>query len=148
MIPDQFGCLGILKAFQKLETRLLPIVGWNFWFTENIFLRRDAKRDITAIQVGMKTLIQSKLPFWLFLYAEGSRFTKGKHSASEEMAKEKGYKHLDFHLQPRPTGFVEVVKSLRENKVFMINYKVKYFNKTILVLKNIFKLKYCIVNTV
>ena len=46
LIPDQFGRLGQFKAFQKHETKFLPIVGWDFWFTENIFLRRDAKRDV------------------------------------------------------------------------------------------------------
>merc|ERR1712048_306914 len=103
MIPDQFGMLGSFKAFQKLETKWLPIVGWNFWFTENIFLRRQAKRDINEIQEGMKNLVKSKNPFSLVLYAEGSRFTKAKHSASEDIAKEKNYPSLEHHLQPRPT---------------------------------------------
>ena len=49
--------------------------------------------------------------------AEGSRFTKAKHGASEEIAKSKNYKSLKHHLQPRPTGFVTVVEQLRQNKV-------------------------------
>ena len=51
------------------------------------------------------------------LYAEGTRFTKAKHEAAEEIAKDKGYKPLKHHLQPRPTGFVTIIKKLRENKV-------------------------------
>ena len=52
------------------------------------------------------------------LKAEGSRYTKAKHEASEEIAKSKNYKSLKHHLQPRPTGFVTVVEQLRENKVY------------------------------
>ena len=58
-----------------------------------------------------------KVPFWMTLYAEGTRFTKAKHEAAEEIAKDKGYKPLNHHLQPRPTGFVTIIKKLRENKV-------------------------------
>ena len=57
------------------------------------------------------------MPFWMTLYAEGTRFTKAKHERAEEVAREKNYKPLEHHLQPRPTGFVTVVKKLRENKV-------------------------------
>lgn len=116
MIPDQFGALGILKAMQKNSIKFMPIIGWNFWFTENIFLARNAQRDIKKIQDGIDELVNSKKPFWMTLYAEGSRFTKAKHEASEEIAKSKNYKSLKHHLQPRPTGFVTVVEQLRQNK--------------------------------
>ena len=144
MIPDQFGALGILKAMQKNSIKFMPIIGWNFWFTENIFLARNAQRDIKKIQDGIDELVNSKKPFWMTLYvmdrnntiinypsmthclshvfdplkAEGSRYTKAKHEASEEIAKNKNYKSLKHHLQPRPTGFVTVVEQLRQNKVY------------------------------
>lgn len=115
MIPDQFGALGILKAMQKNSIKFMPIIGWNFWFTENIFLARNAPRDIKRIDDGILELVKSKKPFWMTLYAEGSRFTNAKHEASEEIAKEKNYKSLKHHLQPRPTGFSTVVQQLRKN---------------------------------
>jgi len=116
LIPDQFGFLGFLKAFQKSDVKFMPVVGWNFWFTENIFLKRQAARDIAAIQNGTARLVQSKLPFWLVLYAEGTRFSKEKHEASEQFAREKNYESLKHHIQPRPTGFTEVVKVLKAVK--------------------------------
>ena len=57
------------------------------------------------------------MPFWMCLYAEGTRFTKAKHEQAEEIATQKGYPPLQYHLQPRPTGFVTIMKQLRENKV-------------------------------
>ena len=57
------------------------------------------------------------MPFWMTLYAEGTRFTAAKHERAEEVAKEKNYKSLQYHLQPRPTGFVTMIKKLRENRV-------------------------------
>merc|ERR1712168_856834 len=116
MVPDQFGALGILKAMQKNSIKFYPVIGWNFWFCENIFLARDAKRDIATIENDIERLANSKMPFWMTLYAEGTRFTTAKHERAEEVAREKNYKPLEHHLQPRPTGFVTIVKKLRENK--------------------------------
>ena len=135
MIPDQFGALGMFKAMQKKSIKYYPVIGWDFWFCENIFLARNAAKDIATIENDIERLANSqeqflwvlldiwllkklkKVPFWMTLYAEGTRFTKAKHEAAEEIAKDKGYKPLKHHLQPRPTGFVTIIKKLRENKV-------------------------------
>jgi len=116
MVPDQFNALGIFKAMQKKSIKFYPVIGWDFWFCENIFLARDAKRDIKTIENDIERLADSKMPFWMTLYAEGTRFTAAKHERAEEVAKEKNYKSLQYHLQPRPTGFVTMIKKLRENK--------------------------------
>jgi len=116
MVPDQFGALGMLKAMQKNSIKFYPVIGWNFWFCENIFLARDAKRDIAAIETGIECLAKSKIPFWMTLYAEGTRFTAAKHERAEEVAREKNYAPLEHHLQVRPTGFVTIIKKLRETK--------------------------------
>lgn len=127
MIPDQFGALGLLKAMQKNSIKFMPIIGWNFWFTENIFLQRKAATDIKKIENGIDELVSSKTPFWMTLYAEGSRFTKEKHLASEEIAREKNFKSLEHHLQPRPTGFMTIIKKLRQNR----DQKVMLYDMTI-----------------
>jgi len=116
MIPDQFGALGMFKAMQKKSIKYYPVIGWDFWFCENIFLARNAAKDIATIENDIERLANSQVPFWMTLYAEGTRFTKAKHEAAEEIAKDKGYKPLKHHLQPRPTGFVTIIKKLRENK--------------------------------
>jgi len=125
LFPDQFGRLGQFKAFHKNETKLLPIVGWGFWFTENIFLRRDAKRDVKAIESGVKRLVDSELPFWLMLYAEGSRFTKDKHERSEEIAADKNWPSLEYHLQPRATGFTKVWEQVKNKNVAIYDMTVQ-----------------------
>ena len=117
LIPDLFGYLGKLKAFQKDSIKYMPIIGWNFWFTQNIFLKRQAQRDITRIQEGVKSLKESNLPFWLVLYAEGTRYTKEKHAAGEDFATQRGLPLLKHHIQPRPTGFTEVVKTVKSSEV-------------------------------
>ena len=68
MIPDQFGALGMLKAMQKNSIKFMPIIGWNFWFTEHIFLARNAQRDVKTIQDNINELVNSKKPFWMTLY--------------------------------------------------------------------------------
>jgi len=71
MIPDQFGALGLLKAMQKNSIKFMPIIGWNFWFTENIFLARKAATDILKIENGINQLVSAKTPFWMTLYGTG-----------------------------------------------------------------------------
>ena len=68
----------------------------------------------SAIENGVKRLVDSNRPFWLMLYAEGSRFTKDKHARSEEIAAEKGWSPLEYHLQPRATGFTKVWEQVKE----------------------------------
>ena len=63
MVPDQFGALGMLKAMQKNSIKFYPVIGWNFWFCENIFLARDAKRDIATIEGDIERLANSKVKF-------------------------------------------------------------------------------------
>ena len=63
MVPDQFGALGIFKAMQKKSIKWYPVIGWDFWFCENIFLARDAARDIKTIENGVNQLVDSKVWF-------------------------------------------------------------------------------------
>ena len=60
MVPDQFDALGIFKAMQKKSIKYYPVIGWDFWFCENIFLARDAKRDIKTIENDIERLADSK----------------------------------------------------------------------------------------
>ena len=60
MVPDQFNALGIFKAMQKKSIKFYPVIGWDFWFCENIFLARDAKRDIKTIENDIERLADSK----------------------------------------------------------------------------------------
>lgn len=73
-----------------------------------------------AIENGVKRLVDSERPFWLMLYAEGSRFTKDKHARSEEIAAEKGWSPLEYHLQPRATGFTKVWEQVKEVEILFI----------------------------
>ena len=47
-------------------------------------------------------------PCWLLLYPEGTRFSKEKHEASIEFAREKQIQPMRQHLIPRPKGFHEL----------------------------------------
>ena len=60
MIPDQFGALGMFKAMQKKSIKFYPVIGWDFWFCENIFLARNAAKDIATIENDIERLANSK----------------------------------------------------------------------------------------
>lgn len=56
-----------------------------------------------------------------FLFcAEGTRFTKDKHNASVEFAKERNLPILKHHLLPRTKGFNMCVQTFKEKSLYKL----------------------------
>lgn len=132
--------LGQCKAFIKSEIRMIPFLGWAMWFNEFGFLTRaKASKDLKTLQRASEHFRGEPLnisheewlilydtysdfhtrtleytePCWLLLYPEGTRFSKEKHEASIEFAREKQIQPMRQHLIPRPKGFHELTTRYR-----------------------------------
>lgn len=64
--------------------------------------------------------------FQLLLFPEGTRFTPEKHKISEEFAREKGFKQLRYHLQPRTKGFIASLQSMRGKVPAIYNIELAF----------------------
>ncbi|GJV88501.1 hypothetical protein Tco_1532439 [Tanacetum coccineum] len=60
----------------------MQVIGWSMWFSEYLFLERTGPR----MKVGLQRLKNYPQPFWLALFAEGTRFTQAKLLAAQEYA--------------------------------------------------------------
>eukprot|EP00755_Sulcionema_specki_P015792 Sspe_Gene.9890::Locus_3325_Transcript_3_3_Confidence_0.600_Length_3071::g.9890::m.9890/K13523/AGPAT3_4; lysophosphatidic acid acyltransferase / lysophosphatidylinositol acyltransferase len=113
---ERHGVLGHTKSYMKSFSKFLPILGWSWWFVEYIFLVRDWSEDKAVLQRTFKSLngFPSDLPFWVALFAEGTRQTPQKLKESQDFCRAKGLPVLQHVMWPRTKGFVSSVQEMRE----------------------------------
>lgn len=116
LLADIFNALGSSKAVGKKALRTIPMFGWSFIFGESILLQRNWNKDCKNIGPQLDKLIKSEIPCQLFLFPEGTRFTKEKHQAGIVFAKENNIPYqYKYHLIPRVKGFVYTLRHYRNN---------------------------------
>ncbi|KAK6187493.1 hypothetical protein SNE40_005505 [Patella caerulea] len=115
MVADHFNMLGNHKVYSKNSHKYVPLVGWTWYFTESLFLKRNWQEDKTILKTGLKNLTcyPKDYPVTLYMYPEGTRFTEEKHKASLEVSRSKGYPDMKHHLLPRPKGLMAFVRDMR-----------------------------------
>lgn len=104
-----------VKVMFKNSLRYLPVFGF-FWIcTENIFLKRNWEEDSKTLIKSLSAVFEFPKDhfFNINIYAEGTRFTEEKHKASVEYAKSKGLPIYKHHLLPRIKGFNLLMQSGR-----------------------------------
>ncbi|XP_031554341.1 1-acyl-sn-glycerol-3-phosphate acyltransferase delta-like [Actinia tenebrosa] len=114
IMADRAGILGGTKCFMKGYLKFLPILGISWWSTEYAFVSRNWKHDKTVLERSLQTLEDFPYPFWIAIFAEGTRITDEKLEASIEYAKNSGLPILHHHLLPRPRGFAITAHHLKD----------------------------------
>lgn len=94
---------------------MLPILGWNWFFCNFLFLDRNFEKDKSSFAPTIDDYTDNDHPTQVVLFCEGTRFTKDKQKRSIQYAKDIGVKPLKHHLFPRARGFVEIVKHLKKS---------------------------------
>lgn len=120
---DFHQSLGSTKSLTKYENRYVPLVGWVFWLSEFIFLRRNWAKDKQVLESNLKALTEHPFPVQLSVFAEGTRFTQEKRQASLEYCTKNGLQNeLKHHLYPRTKGLAFILKYLRQNSKYTWNH--------------------------
>eukprot|EP00898_Chlorokybus_atmophyticus_P001066 jgi/Chlat1/1960/Chrsp157S02263 len=115
VVAQHCGCLGGCKSLMKQSSKYLPVLGWSWWFSDTIFLDRAWATDQRRLVKAYSSLKDFPVPFWMVLFAEGTRFTAPKLADAQKFAKERGLPHIPRHtLVPKTKGFVSTVENLRE----------------------------------
>jgi len=110
--------LGHVLPIVKKSLQWIPGFGWAMYLAGVIFLSRKFKQDKMYIETMMKCLREDDVPFHIWLFAEGHRFTKKGYEAGVQFAKSRGivpYKHV---LVPRTKGFTVLRRSLDCKYIF------------------------------
>ncbi|CAH1800085.1 unnamed protein product [Owenia fusiformis] len=105
---EHLRMLGGSKIYGKEMLKYVPLIGWAWYFSESIFLKRQWEKDREIIKHDIGKLCDFPKDYWMtiLLFPEGTRFTDKKHAASMEVARKKGMPELKHHLLPRTKGFV------------------------------------------
>ncbi|QQP41572.1 1-acyl-sn-glycerol-3-phosphate acyltransferase gamma [Caligus rogercresseyi] len=113
-----FGWI-IAERFRAI-LKYVPILGWGWALSDIIYVKRDWSEDQKMLPQALKTLHDYPHPWWLLIYAEGTRFTDAKHKACEEFrlkSQDPDLPHLRHHLIPRLKGFYHTLMNLDPRKV-------------------------------
>jgi lysophosphatidic acid acyltransferase/lysophosphatidylinositol acyltransferase len=116
LLLEKFKVLGCSRGFAKSAIKFIPIIGWLFFLDDHIFLDRSFERDQKVIEHKISNYMKYPNNTWMFLPAEGTRFTKEKHETSMKFAKEKNIEPLKHHLIPRAGGFNVCIPLLKKYK--------------------------------
>ncbi len=104
--------VGWMKWFVKDEFKWVPGFGWGVVFIQSILVKRDWSKDEGAIKRTFATLRESKLPFWVVLFPEGTRMKRVKFLQSQEYARKRGAAPYKRTLIPRPKGIWATLQGL------------------------------------
>jgi lysocardiolipin and lysophospholipid acyltransferase len=111
-LVKRHGRLGDLKWFIKDVLKYVPGVGWGTLFLDCLFVKRNWSRDRKTIERVFARLRRHRAPFWIVLFAEGTRLTDSKLEKSRRRAIAAGKPPLAHVLGPRPAGFAASVQGL------------------------------------
>nr|KAG5700249.1 hypothetical protein BaRGS_007622 [Batillaria attramentaria] len=108
ILSERLGILGGCKFYGKESLRYLPLMGWAWYFTESIFLKRQWEHDRQIIARYIKRVLDFPKNYFstILLCPEGTRFTEEKLKASQEVCRAKGYPLTKHTLLPRTKGFI------------------------------------------
>eukprot|EP00127_Corallochytrium_limacisporum_P000618 Clim_evm17s22 gene=Clim_evmTU17s22 len=115
IVGERRGMLTTTKALIKKQALYLPLVGWSMWFLEWGFLDRNWDKDKETMDRTFRILKEYPLPYFMTVFAEGTRQTPSKLKESQEFMKSKGYPVLKNVMWPKTKGFVTTVQHLRDN---------------------------------
>lgn len=113
ILMERLTLMGNARAYCKKVVQYMPVLGWAWKFSEFVFVERNYEKDKKSIPLQVAELADYPDPFWLLLYPEGTRFTKEKHKASLEFAKQNNLPELKHHLVPRTKGFIASLPPMR-----------------------------------
>ncbi|UJR16396.1 hypothetical protein I4U23_003299 [Adineta vaga] len=129
VITQRLGLAGGSKILGKSSLRALPIIGWCWYFTESIFLRRQWDSDKAVLERDMQRLVEDfpkNYNFTLFLSCEGTRYTNEKRLDSMKVAREKGLPELKHHILPRTKGFALLIRGLHKHITAVYDINVAF----------------------
>jgi len=104
------GAQGGVRIVLKHVLMYVPVLGWCMDWFGYIFLCRDWKIDEHQITHSIAQMKKDRAKFnrdfWLFLFPEGTDYSKRKHEKSRKYARQHNLPEYENLLLPRTTGFV------------------------------------------
>lgn len=130
LVTDKFGQLASCKAMLKSDLKYLPVTGWSWAMSDQLFLDRNWEKDKHKLASSIDILLRYR-PMVATFFCEGTRFTKDKVEASKKFAEERGLVAPKYHLVPRTKGFVAVMRHIKQRQKENPDLKLWIYNAQI-----------------
>lgn len=125
-LAKQHRRLGDLKWFIKDVIKFVPGIGWGTMFLDCVFVKRNWTKDRGIVERVFSRLTRHKTPFWLVLFAEGTRLSSRKLARSRSWAQRNGKPAMEHVLFPRTAGFAASVQGLGDNLQAIYDITIAY----------------------
>lgn len=129
-LARQVGRHGDVKFLAKRSLIFFPVFGLvGFVLDSVVFIQRTASRAGSSLSAIFNRLTDARrggAPFWMIIYAEGTRRTPEKLAAAQGFAKKRDLAPLRHVLQPRTKGFVSTVAALRGVATVVYDITIAY----------------------
>ena len=126
MLAKSKDRLGDMKWIVKKAIKYFPGVGWGMSFLDCVYVDRNWTADQQRIMDTFSTLREEKVPVWLMIFPEGTRYKTEKLKASREFAHKKGLFEPRHVLLPRTKGFAAAVQGLRGHVTAVYDITIGY----------------------
>ncbi|VDK50884.1 unnamed protein product [Anisakis simplex] len=102
------------KIALKEELRKIPGAGFGMAATHFIFMRRQVDEDRRRLTDAIDYYIDMRRNYQILLFPEGTDKSAWTTRKSDEYAKKKGLKQLDYVIYPRVAGFTHLINRMRQ----------------------------------
>mmetsp|Transcript_16491 Transcript_16491/g.22791 ORF Transcript_16491/g.22791 Transcript_16491/m.22791 type:complete len:289 (+) Transcript_16491:179-1045(+) len=119
--------IGLFKAVIKSAIKQVPVFSWGLKAVGFLYLSRNWESDRAHIKEWAKSMAQDRLPMWLVLYPEGTRYTPQRKARSDVVAVEKGLRPFESELlMPRTKGLVLLTSTLEGHVTSVVDMTIAY----------------------
>lgn len=125
-LMDRIDRAGEVKIIMKRSLRSVPVFGWSMRFFDFVFLNRKWEQDQAHFTKKLRGFVESKYPFCLLIFPEGTTLNNQALAKSESFATKLGVKPTSRVLLPRVLGMWEAVKALDSSLDGIYNITVGY----------------------
>lgn len=112
MLGARQGSLGRIRYILKDGLKYFPLYGFYFRQHSSIYIDKSGQFNENRTSHHFQQLVNYKVPFWIVLFPEGTRYREDTHKKSIEYAKMHGLPIFDNVLIPRSRAFQIALKEL------------------------------------
>jgi lysophosphatidic acid acyltransferase/lysophosphatidylinositol acyltransferase len=125
-LAQRCGRLGDMKFFVKEVFKYIPGPGWGMVFLDCIFLKRRWMADRRRIKATFERFRKERIPLWLNIFPEGTRFHTSKVKEAQKTARHYKLPLCEHVLVPYAKAFETSVVGLKDQVQAVYDVTIGY----------------------
>ncbi|HYX38745.1 MAG TPA: 1-acyl-sn-glycerol-3-phosphate acyltransferase [Oligoflexus sp.] len=125
-LAERCGRIGDMKFFVKEVFKYIPGPGWGMIFLDCIFLKRRWMADRRRIKATFERFRAEKIPLWLNIFPEGTRYTPKKMLEAQNTARHYQLPLCEHVLIPYAKAFETSILGLQDRVQAVYDITIGY----------------------